>query len=300
MATASRSGGRLTGGLHVRTPRVGFDEVPRHWLAGSAAATHLANGVNLLFPAGERFFVRSVRHYLPQLEKEPAHAELAARVRGFFGQEGRHAQAHERFFDTLRAQGYPVDDFLVRYERVAYGFIEKASPPALRLATTVALEHFTAILAEDALSDYSAAGLSEAHPAMRALLEWHAVEEIEHKSVAFDVLTAVNPSYLLRMAGLALATATLGAFWVAGTRALLRHDGLSWGDFVADMRGLQAAAESATGKAPEPLLQRVFLRGIRAYLTPGFHPDDLDQRALAAAALARLEAEGVVPRAEAA
>lgn len=181
MAKGSRSNGRLTGGLHVRTPRVGFDEVPRHWLAGSAAATHLANGVNLLFPAGERFFVRSVRHYLPYLERDPANAGLAARVRGFFGQEGRHAQAHERFFETLRAQGYPIDGFLARYERVAYGLIEKASPPALRLATTVALEHFTAILAEDALSDDSAAGLAAAHPAMRALLEWHAVEEIEHK-----------------------------------------------------------------------------------------------------------------------
>jgi uncharacterized protein len=300
MTAASRSSAGRTGGLHVRTPRVGFDDVPRHWLAGSAAATHLANGVNLLFPAGERFFVRSVHRYLPDLEKDPAHAELAARVRGFFGQEGRHAQAHERFFDTLRAQGYPVDDFLATYEKVAYELIEKAAPPALRLATTVALEHFTAILAEDALSDRGAGGLVHAHPAMRALLEWHAVEEIEHKAVAFDVLRAVNPSYALRMAGLALGTATLGAFWIAGTRAFLRHDGLGLREFVADMRGLAAKAQARTGIAPEPIVQRVFVRGIRAYLRRDFHPDDLDQRELAAAALARLEEAGVVPRAEAA
>lgn len=181
------------GGLEVRTPRVSFDDVPRHWLAGSAAATHIANGANLLFPAGERFFVRAVRHYLPELEKDPARAELSARVRGFFGQEGRHAQAHERFFDRLRAQGYPIDDFLARYEKVAYGLIERASPPALRLATTVALEHFTAILAEDAIGG-GAAGLAFAHPAVRQLLEWHALEEIEHKAVAFDVLDADRKS----------------------------------------------------------------------------------------------------------
>ena len=290
---------RRAGGLEVRAPRVGFDGLPRHWLAGSAAATHIANGVNLLFPAGERFFIRSVRHYLPELEKSPEHAELTERVRGFFGQEGRHAQAHERFFETLRTQGYPVDAFLERYERVAYGLIEKASPPALRLATTVALEHFTAILAEDALSDRGAAGLAHAHPAVRQLLEWHAVEEIEHKSVAFDVLEAVNPSYLLRLAGLVLAASTLGTFWVQGTRALCASEGMTFRDFVRDMRGLRDAAVAEQGRAPEPIVQRVFWRGIRAYLRPGFHPDDVDHRALAAAALARLRAEGVIAEAAA-
>lgn len=299
-SSASKRGTRSTGGLHVRTPRVDFADLPRHWFAGSAAATHLANGVNLLFPAGERFFVRAVRHYLPQVEADPSKAELAARVRGFFGQEGRHAQAHERFFETLRAQGYPIDDFLARYEKVAYGVIEKASPPVLRLATTVALEHFTAILAEDALSESGVAGLAHAHPALRQLLEWHAVEEIEHKAVAFDVLAAVNPSYAVRMAGLAMATLTLGAFWVAGTRALCATDGMTMRDFVQGLKELERAAEENGGRAPEPIVKRVFLRGIRAYLRPGFHPDDVDHRALAAAALARLEAEGVVPKDDAA
>lgn len=290
---------RRAGGLEVRAPRVRFEGLPRHWLAGSPAATHIANGVNLLFPAGERFFIRSVRHYLPALEATGEHGELVERVRGFFGQEGRHAQAHERFFETLRAQGYPVDEFLERYERVAYGVIEKASPPALRLATTVALEHFTAILAEDALSDQGAAGLAHAHPAVRQLLEWHAVEEIEHKAVAFDVLQVVNPSYVLRLAGLAMATATLGTFWVQGIRALCVAEGMSFRDFLADMRALRDAA-TAEGATPQPIVQRVFWRGIRAYLRPGFHPDDVDHRELAAAALARLEAEGVVAPADAA
>ena len=147
-----------------RTPRVGFAGVPRRWFGESAAATQVANGVNLLFPAGERFFVRAVRHYLPQIED----AELAARVRGFFGQEGRHAQTHERFFETLKEQGYDIDAILVPYEALAYGKIETSTSPALRLAVTVALEHFTAILAEDALSSGM---LAHAHPALRQLLE---------------------------------------------------------------------------------------------------------------------------------
>ncbi|MDB4945301.1 MAG: hypothetical protein JWP97_4835, partial [Labilithrix sp.] len=51
----------------MRAPKVAFSGVPRFWFADSRAATNVANAVNLLFPAGERFFIRSVRHYLPQL-----------------------------------------------------------------------------------------------------------------------------------------------------------------------------------------------------------------------------------------
>ena len=271
-----------------RTPRVGFAGVPKRWFGESIAATQVANGVNLLFPAGERFFVRAVRHYLPQIED----AELAARVRGFFGQEGRHAQAHEKFFETLKDQGYDIDAILVPYEALAYGKIEKATSPALRLAVTVALEHFTAILAEDALSSGM---LAHAHPALRQLLEWHAVEELEHKSVAFDVLAAVHPSYTLRVTGLAVATLVLGGFWLQATRALLAQDGMTLRDCARDMKALRKAAENdGDSRVLRPIFSRVFLRGITEYLRPGFHPDDRDHSRYVSETLARLTAEGVV------
>jgi predicted metal-dependent hydrolase len=270
-----------------RTPRLGFAGVPKRWFAGSAAATHVANGVNLLFPAGERFFVRSVRHYLDQLE-DP---ELVAQVRGFFGQEGRHAQAHERFFDTLREQGYDIDAILVPYEKLAYGFIEKNSTPALRLAVTVALEHFTAIMAEDALAADDLAG---AHPVMRQLLEWHALEELEHKAVAFDVLKAVHPSYALRVAGMGLASLTMGAFWVQATRALLAQDGMTLREAARDLGSLREEGARAGRHTSKPIVTRVFVRGILEYLRPSFHPNDKDHRRIFEETLARLTAEGVV------
>lgn len=279
--------------LTVRAPRLGFTDVPRHWFGGDAAATHVVNGVNLLFPTGERFFVRTVHKYLGRLEAE-GHTELATRVRGFFGQEGRHAQAHERFFDTMRAQGYEIDAFLAEYERIAYGFIEKHSPDALCLAVTVALEHFTAILAEDALAS-GASLLEHAEPSMRRLLEWHAVEELEHKSVAFDVLRAVHPSYALRIAGLGVGAACLGGFWIMATKDLLEQDGLSLSSAARALRKMRKAAESGGKESvSSSIARRVFLRGILEYLRPGFHPDHKDHRGLVAEALARLEAEGVV------
>lgn len=270
-----------------RAPELTFEGVPKRWLAGSVAATHLANGVNLLFPAGERFFVRSVRRYVDGVSPE-----LAARVRGFFGQEGRHAQAHERFFDALRDQGYDVDSILERYEHVAYERIEKSVPPKVSLAVTVALEHFTAILAEDALTDEVFEHMDER---VRHLLEWHAVEELEHKAVAFDVLEEVAPGYPLRMLGLVLAAASLATFWLMATRALLKQDGMTLREGARDLRKLRATAkEHGRERMAKPVFVRVFARGIARYMKPGFHPHDRDHSELVERTLARLENAGVL------
>jgi predicted metal-dependent hydrolase len=270
-----------------RAPDLTFEGVPKRWLAGSTAATHIANGVNLLFPAGERFFVRSVKHYLNEVSPE-----LALEVRGFFGQEGRHAQAHERFFDALRGQGYDVDAILERYERLAYEKIERSVSPRVSLAVTVALEHFTAILAEDALTDELFQHMDER---VRQLLEWHAMEELEHKAVAFDVLAEVSPGYGLRMLGLALATASLAGFWLMATGALLRQDGMSLRDAVRDLAKLRSRARaSGHERLTRPVFLRVFARGIVEYVRPGFHPNDRDHGALVERTLERLRTEGVL------
>ncbi len=244
--------------------------IPRHWFGGSPVATHVFNGVNLLFPLGERFFVRSVYAFIHEIEQDPA---LLARVRGFAGQEGRHAHAHEEYFEILEGQGYSVKPFLKVYEKVAYEWLEKVTSKKLRLAGTAALEHYTAIMAENALTERY---LDHAHPTLRALMLWHAAEEIEHKSVAFDVLQRIDPSWSLRMAGLAFATATLGSFWIAGTAMLLLQDRAKGVDLRA------ADAKFAAVPRGEGIGRKVFLRGIRAYLRRDFHPDDMDNHALAA------------------
>jgi len=251
-----------------RSSPVTFEEgIPRRWFADLAVPSHIVNGVNLLFPAGERFFVRSVRHYLDQIE-DPL---LREQVKGFFGQEGRHAQAHERFFEVMEAQGYTIAEFLATYERITYGIIEPKVSPELRLAVTVALEHYTAILAENVFRE----GLLDlAHPTMRGLLLWHAAEEIEHRAVAFDVLQAVAPSYRLRMAGLAMATVALGGFWIAATVMLLQQDRKR-----GERGGFRAFRKVDDRRGA--IVQRVFLRGIREYIRRDFHPSQNDVDGLA-------------------
>jgi uncharacterized protein len=244
-----------------RSPGVDLDaELPRYWLGNNAWATHLANGVNMLFPAGERFFVRSVNHYLDEVD-DP---HLKAQIKGFFGQEGRHAKEHERQLWQLEQQGYDVQRILALYERIAYGLLERVAPRSLALATTAAAEHFTAIMAENALTYRF---LERAHPAMRQLLYWHASEEIEHRAVAFDVLRKVNPSYGLRMAGLVMASVCLTGFWTMAVAMLLTQDkDLDSKRLLRDFLALRAVKE-----------RRAFMwRGIRSYMRPDFHPSQAD------------------------
>ncbi len=245
-------------------------EIPRHWLGGSAFATHVVNGINLLFPKGERFFVRSVHHFMDRIDDE----ELRARVRAFSGQEGQHAHEHERFFQILREQGFEIDEWLAFYEWLGYGVIERATTPEIRLAVTAAAEHFTATFAQGALSDGL---LDDAHPTMRALLLWHAAEEIEHKSVAFDVLSQVAPSYPLRMLGLLIASLTLGGFWISATRMLLAQEPEA---VSAEERRAFFTAREVAGAG--------FREAILAYAQPGFHPDQIPNHDLATEYLAKV------------
>jgi predicted metal-dependent hydrolase len=254
-------------------------EIPRWWMHGNPTLTHMANGLNLLFPAGERFFIRSVKHYLDHIE-EP---ELRARVKAFFGQEGRHGHEHERMNAILEKQGYDLSRFLRLYEKIGFGVIEPLFPPLLRLSTTVALEHFTASLAESALTTPF---LDGAHPLMAQLLRWHAAEEIEHKSVAFDVLAAVDPRYSVRVAGLAVGLGQLLAWWTVASVMLAVQE-----DLTREERA-RWRAEAKRARAAHGASDRfgLFKRAVIDYLRPSFHPDDRDDYPLAQAYLASVGA----------
>jgi uncharacterized protein len=253
--------------IRVRKPAFHFGDVPRHWLFGNARASHLANALNLVFPLGERFFIRSVRHYIDRID-DPA---LLEDVKRFMGQEVRHGMEHERYFEVLEGHGLEIASFLEWYERVAYQKIEKACPPALNLSATVALEHFTAMFAERALTRDILE--QHAHPAMRDLLLWHACEELEHKAVAFDVLKKVNPSYALRVAGLAAGAAAFVFFWLAGTRHLMKQEPRE--------KQRMTRAELADARKHNVLLNGEFARAFVDYLRPDFHPAQNDNYHLA-------------------
>ncbi len=158
------------------------------------------NALSTTFPEGEAFFVRSVQHFRAAID-DPA---LLAQMRSFAGQEGAHGREHGVHVKLLVEQGYPWIETLNRYEARETRFYNRHAP-RFALALTAALEHITAILARRALRDPSY-WTDPMHPDMAPFWLWHAMEEAEHKAVAFDVLARVSGSYSLRVAAMLLAT----------------------------------------------------------------------------------------------
>ena len=257
----------------VPTRRISFEEslrtVPRHFAAdGDLIHSHVAAGLSAVFPDGEDFFVRSVRHF----RNEITDPELKRQVAGFIGQEAMHGREHRAFNDRLAQLGYPVKH-VERITRWGLTARERIATPKANLAATAALEHFTATLAELVLSNQEVRDLF-GHDEVRNLFLWHALEESEHKAVAFDVYKAVGGSERTRV-------------W---TMNVLRY-GFVLGMIVqvtASMLGDRATYRPRTlwrslrGFLRSPVVSKELWQQLKDYNRPDFHPDDRDTSGLVA------------------
>jgi predicted metal-dependent hydrolase len=201
----------------------------RRWHPAGRHVAHFLNALSVFFPEGEKFFIDSVRHYRDRITSP----KLQAEVRGFVGQEAMHSREHRRYNEALDAAGLPVRELEGRLK--AYlGRLRERISPAQALAVTIALEHFTAIMANDLLSDEHI--LAGADSRLAAVWRWHAIEETEHKAVAYDVYREVLGNGLgayLRRAAVMLVTTII--FWVLVFHChfrLVRADGAA-----GDLRG---------------------------------------------------------------
>ena len=242
------------------------ERVPLDFYDGDPIKSLFMASLSLVFPEGERFFVDSVMHYRDRID-DPA---LAAAVKGFAAQEGMHARAHAAFNAMVRAQGLEVAIDLERKVKHLLRFRKKTAPAAARLAVTCALEHFTAILAEQLMTDE--AHRECLHPSVRDLWVWHALEESEHKAVAFDVFQKVSGSYWIRARVMVIATVFFLGFIAYSHLRLVKARGL-----LGDVAGLLRTFDYLW------LRRGLFRKLIPAYLDyfrPGFHPDDRDTTSL--------------------
>ena len=258
----------------VPTRRISFEEalrdLPKHFAEdGDIIGSHLIASLSSVFPDGEDFFVRSVRHYRSQIT-DP---DLKRQVSGFIGQEAVHGREHREFNDRLDQLGYPTKA-AERFTKKGLALRERIAPPISNLASTAALEHFTATLAEIILSDERARDMI-GHEEVKNLFLWHALEESEHKAVAFDVFKAVGGSERMRVWTMKLIR--LGFVVGMGLQVIVsvlldrdarRHPVKLWRSF----RKLKAS----------PLLSRETWRTLKEYDAPDFHPDDRDTDELVA------------------
>lgn len=195
----------------------------RDWFDNHPFKTAWFNAMSITFPLGEKFFIDSVRYFAGQID-DP---KLSEEIRGFCGQEGFHRREHQRYNEILcERRGYDLAALEGRLEsniKRAYKFLS----PIERLAATAAFEHITAIMAEAAL-DADDPMIRSVDPDMQALWQWHAAEEMEHKSVAFDVYRAVGGTEKMRKSGMRQATIFLALDVLMGLLHMLRRDKLLW------------------------------------------------------------------------
>jgi predicted metal-dependent hydrolase len=254
----------------VRTRRIGFDyptgSLSRHYVDGDLVMSHVVAVLSAMFPEGEDFFVRSVRSHADRVD-DP---ELQVQVRGFIGQEVTHGREHRALNDRLQQMGYPTH----RVDRAAkrgLGLYERFAPPMLPLAMTAALEHYTATLAETLLTSERARALLGASE-VRSMLLWHALEESEHKAVAFDVFRAAGGTERMRIWTMRWVTFSFLTNVTIHTVLSMLADRATYRPTVL-LRSLLALRHS-------PFLSPVVVRRVRAYNKRGFHPDDHDNTEL--------------------
>jgi hypothetical protein len=254
----------------VKTRRVKFDYTPatveRHYAQGDLIMSHIVAILSAMFPEGEDFFVRSVRHYADRIT-DP---DLKEAVAGFTGQETMHGREHRALNARLQELGYPTRrvDKLVKFDLAR---VEKRAPHKVQLAITAALEHYTATLAERLLASEDArAMLGEGE--VRKVLLWHALEESEHKAVAFDVYRAVGGTEKMRIRVMRVMTWS----FIFGTSL---HTIFS---MLADRSTYNPVRLGSSIKklTKSPFLGKEMVAAIKDYNREGFHPNDHDNTEL--------------------
>jgi predicted metal-dependent hydrolase len=196
----------------IRARRVQFDlkQSPLHWLPNDPFSSHMINGIHLLLPAGELWFCRVYNKALPYVT-DP---QLRADVEGFIRQEAVHSRVHSRAEEYLVQHGLMTTDIRERAEWLFERFLGDAPFTLsflqrrmlekhwliIRVGVIATIEHFTGLLGQWAMDNKS---WDKGDPVMADLFRWHLAEEVEHRTVAFDLFEHLcqNASRVFMSAG---------------------------------------------------------------------------------------------------
>jgi len=259
----------------VITPRrVRFDwsDTPLHWIPDEPVATHFINVLHLLLPAGERWFVHVYKQTLPLVEDDP---QLRKEVKGFMGQEAVHAYSHQGVLDRqMLAQGLDPRPLTGRIEwmfqhllgdRRPLPVISKRQWLNLRIGIIAGIEHYTAVLGQWIL-DATELDEAGADPTMMDLLRWHGAEEVEHRSVAFDVYEHVSGAYWRRFIAFFLGVLAMPLAVYFGAAYLCAKD--------PTLKGVRPRIRDYRRAVRRGIFpsNRFMISAARAYLRRDYHP----------------------------
>lgn len=270
--------------LKARQVTFDWSATPLHWLPGDPASTHTINVLHLLLPAGERWFVHVYKQVLPRIQ-DP---QLRRDVIGFIGQESVHSQAHDDVLPQLKRLGLDPTPYTAQVDWFFGKLLgDRTLPPGKprewwlleRVALIAAIEHYTAFLGDWVLNA-DALDREGADPVMLDLLRWHGAEEVEHRSVAFDLFQHLDGGYRRRARTWALAFTALVFLWQRGMRFFMENDP-TLVDGKASFREFLRAGRRGVLPAYGDML-----RSIPTYLGRDYHPS---QECSTAQAVAYLE-----------
>jgi predicted metal-dependent hydrolase len=254
--------------ITVRDERFNRGTNPRRWWAGEPFGTAWHNALSATFPRGEAFFIEAVKAH-----RDGADAKLDAEIRAFVRQEINHTREHIAFNRLAEDAGYDIKAIDTRVAEMLA--LTKDRPAIANLAVTMALEHYTAMMAAEFLEN--PAHFADADAEVRDMWRWHAAEEIEHKGVAFDTWNHATrdwtPGKRWRVRSLVMVSVTARFFKNRWTDSLelLAQDGITgW----KAKWGLFKYLTVSPG-----IVRRIFPAWL-AYFKPGFHPWDHDDREL--------------------
>ena len=254
--------------ITVRDERFNRTAAPRRWWAGDPFGTAWHNALSATFPRGEAFFIEAVKAH-----RKGTDPRLEAEIRAFVRQEINHTREHIAFNRLAADHGYDIKAIDKRVEELLA--MTKDRPVIFNLATTMALEHYTAMMAAEFLAN--PAHFDRADPEVRAMWEWHAIEEIEHKGVAYDTWNHATKDwskakrYKLRTIMMLLVTYHFFRNRWTDSLELLAQDGIT---------GWKAKWGMLKYLVISPGVVRRIFPAWLAYFKPGFHPWDHDDRAL--------------------
>lgn len=263
-------------------------EITTDWIVpGDPIFSHLLATLSAVFPNGEDFFVASVRRHRAAVADNPV---LKAQVKGFIGQEAMHGRAHRELNAVLADRGYHTE----RADRTIQRLVDRIFASRWKLlpvAVTAAAEHYTGLLAESVLDHEPTRRILFGQETVQPLICWHALEELEHKNVAFDVMKAAGGGHAVQVAGFLVTSGVLAGYV-----------GLEWGRAVYEDRGeitREHRRRFRSNLRRQKLLSPWFLRKALTYLRPGFHPDDTATDEIVDEWRIRLADIAVVPTSEA-
>ncbi|MBO0801972.1 MAG: metal-dependent hydrolase [Nocardiopsaceae bacterium] len=255
--------------LQPRDVRFDWSGLPLRWIPGEPQASHLLSVLHLLLPEGERWFVSTFKRALPLITD----AALREDVIGFIGQEAIHAEAHQGVLDYYASAGVDTTGYIRQVEWLFRRILAPRpdlTPAGQRellieqVGIVAAAEHFTAMMGAWVL-DATALDEVDLDPRMLDLLRWHGSEEVEHRHVAFDLMTHLDPSYIRRVRSLLLVAPILAIMWARGGKYFAAADENQ--DFRLTWRTYFDAARR--GLLPTP---GAFARCTLRWFKRGYHP----------------------------